>query len=125
MASTKDLKAKFEKDAAKAGAAPAPDSAAGKKALFEQAIKDASPKDPKPKVRRYGSSWGGHTCPLDGAYASRRRAGLPTRARPIPSRVRTPSTRCAPTASSPALTLQATTKFDQPPPEKKSLSDLP
>lgn len=60
MASTKDLKAKFEKDAAKAGAAPAPDSAAGKKALFEQAIKEASPKDPKPKVRRYGSSWGGH-----------------------------------------------------------------
>lgn len=51
MASTKDLKSKFEKDAVKAGAAPAPDTAAGKKKLFEEKIKDASPKDPKPKVR--------------------------------------------------------------------------
>jgi hypothetical protein len=49
--STKDLKAKFEKEAVKRGAEPAPDTTAGKKAFFEAAIKNAAPKDPKPKVR--------------------------------------------------------------------------
>lgn len=51
MATTQDLKSKFEQNAAKAGAKPAPNTTAGKKDVFEKAIKDAAPKDPKPKVR--------------------------------------------------------------------------
>jgi len=89
MASTKDLKAKFEKEATKAGAEPAPDTTAGKKATFEKAIKDAAPKDPKPKKSWAAGS--GKSDPLAQSHTK----------------------------------YKATTKFDQPPPEKKSISDLP